>query len=495
MVNVRFLSAARNFNIFNLLIFTILALSSAASAVAQPRHVPNAEAPVNLSTTVAPVERASILVRVFPRTDKGNGEAVVLLMDGRGNILESFQARLEFPGLAQGVKGPNRKVRNGDTPFGVYKYTSFNGGHPDSKLGLAFGTGKINVDDIDMYGEVKEAGRSLIRLHGGGSRLLKLKPPRDPYEPDHPLLPTLGCVRMKNRDVNTLIQAIKNLPGNPPLEFIFIGSQKYLTSLATDPQWSALPWQKVLQTNLRISVPPPGAEEFFLKIRHVDSERNAVRELNVGRSPQSVQSSDAELLELISTFSEDVGERGQEAWNRLRSHPDLIATLLRIQETLPTDSRVRPQIAFVLCNLGHDYQNNKRVIETAFDATPRYRGFYPDEAETMISRLIDKNDDAGLLRTLFTATSRADGALSEGLSITFSANLRDKTRFFLTALKNEPKDVRLRVGRMIQTARYLTNREIARIRRTLKQIKDSSLDLKETVTELLTWGLRIIKRG
>jgi hypothetical protein len=405
-------------------------------------------------------------------------------MDGDGNVLRSFEVRVEFTGLAQGVKGSDRRVQNGDTPFGVYKYANTNGGNPQSRLRPSFGTGKINLDDDDVFGEVKDAGRRLIRLHGGGSRLLKRNPPEDPYAPDQALLPTFGCVRMRNGDVNALIRAIKNLPAEAPLEFIFIGSQKYLTSLANDPNLSTMPWQGALKTDLRLLIPPPPAQEIFLNVGYFYGEQNV---------PQPVQSSDAELLELVSIFSEDVGERGQDALNRLRSHPDLPAALLRIRETLPPDSRVRPQIAFVLCNLGLDYEANKGVIESAFDAAPRYHGFYPDEAEAMLSRLMDKNDDAKILGTLFTATSRADGALSEGLSVTFSEKLRDKTRWFVSALKNEPKDVRLKVGRMISSAGYLTKKEIAQIKRTLEQIKNTSLDLKDTVVELLRSTLWIVR--
>jgi len=490
MDNVRFLSAAR---IFIELVCAILALSSVVSAVAQPRHVEVAAFSPVVSSAAASAGRASILVRVKPRADHGNGDAVIFLMDGEG-VLRSFEARVGLSGLAQGVNGPSRMVQNGDTPFGVYKYTSTNGGLPRSILGPGFGTGKINVDDNDVFGEVKEAGRSLIRLHGGGSRLLRRRPPEDPYAPDQMLLPTFGCVRMKNGDVNALIGTIKDLPAEASLEFIFIGSQKYLIQLATDPTLSAMPWQEVLQTDLRL-IPPSPAQENFLNVGYFFAEGYVVRGRSVGGWQTPVQISDAELLELVTIFSEDVGERGQEAWNRLRSHPDLIAALRRIQEALPPDSRVRPRIAFVLCNLGHNYEANKRVIKSAFDATPPYRGFYPDEAEAMISRLIDKNDDAELLRTLFTATPRADGALSEGLSVTFSEKLRDKTRWFVSTLKNEPEAIRLKVGRMISTAGYLTKTEIAKIKRTLQQIKNTSLDLKDTVLELLSLPLWIVKRG
>jgi hypothetical protein len=134
----------------------------------------------------------------------------------------------------------------GDTPFGVYNYTGTQGGKATDKLGEGFGTGKILLDGV--FGEITDSGRSLIRLHGGGSGLRKRN--QDPYGLDHDLLPTQGCVRMKNGDVNALIQAIKNLPANDPLEFVFIGDAGYLHGLANNPLGAGTRWQGVIKTNL-----------------------------------------------------------------------------------------------------------------------------------------------------------------------------------------------------------------------------------------------------
>src|SRR5438067_2290360 len=82
---------------------------------------------------------------------------------------------------------------------------------------------------------------------GDGINLLKRKPPKDPYELDQELLPTGGCVRLKNRDVNGLIQAINNLPKDDPLEFIFIGDHEYLNNLAIDSALANQRWQLVLR--------------------------------------------------------------------------------------------------------------------------------------------------------------------------------------------------------------------------------------------------------
>lgn len=85
--------------------------------------------------------------------------------------------------------------------------------------------------------------------------LLKKKPPENPYDLDQDLLPTGGCVRMKNGDVNGLIQAINNLPKDDPLEFIYIGDSPYINGLVNDQTQANQRWQGVLRTNLGIHRP------------------------------------------------------------------------------------------------------------------------------------------------------------------------------------------------------------------------------------------------
>jgi len=72
-------------------------------------------------------------------------------------------------------------------------------------------------------------------MHGGGSGLRGRG--QDPYGPRHDLLETQGCVRLQNRDVDSLIGAIRELNDpkkrNDPLEYVFVGDNAYLNNLAT----------------------------------------------------------------------------------------------------------------------------------------------------------------------------------------------------------------------------------------------------------------------
>src|SRR5437016_4829901 len=73
---------------------------------------------------------------------------------------------------------------------------------------------------------------------------------------------------------------------------------------------------------------------------------------------------DLELISQIEQFAEDVGEKGQSAWKKLQSYhrDDLIASLLRLHNSLPKVDPLHVKIAFVLCNLDYEYQANVEII-------------------------------------------------------------------------------------------------------------------------------------
>src|SRR5437588_1230845 len=135
--------------------------------------------------------------------------------------------------------------------------------------------------------------------------------------------------------------------------------------------------------------------------------------LTAQASPRT-QGMDPELTRLIKTFSEDVGENGQAAWQKLQSYPrkDLIDSLLGMRENLPKDSPMQLSVAFVLCNLNYEYQTNVQSIVSALtnvSAQPellcRYRR---GDAWS-----VDTSRRQSLLRVLFGAVPWSDAALSE----------------------------------------------------------------------------------
>ncbi|MCA1568257.1 MAG: L,D-transpeptidase [Acidobacteria bacterium] len=437
---------------------------------------------------------STIVIRINPRRQPrgvraGDGSAVISLLDGAGNLIASFRGSApRFNGRAIGVRGPARNVTNGDTPFGVYRYTFIGGGSPNSRLGTGYGTGKIYVDDRRMYGEmIGPPRRALIRLHGGGSGL------RNPYALNQALLATLGCVRMRNGDVNALIRFIKQLPPDRSLRFIFMGSDRYLHGLARDVRLRRQPWWLILRTSLGIS-----ERRTRRLLERLGSLPDGDERMEPDDNDRAAPVADSELSDLVKQFSEDEGALGQDALNRLRPRVD---ALLRLQRDLPSDDPLQPRISFALCYLGRDCEDNMRVIESAVGGDSPYRGFPADLAAQMLSRLIDRKAAEGreqeattLMGKLFEAAPAADGALSEGLGVAFTDKLRRRTDIFFTAFKpffagqspesradRPPSTVRSRVYNLIGSVGRVTAKDLATIRRRSESRLDSSEDLEETI--------------
>src|SRR5262244_868943 len=63
--------------------------------------------------------------------------------------------------------------------------------------------------------------------------------------------------------------------------------------------------------------------------------------------------SDEELLDLVETFSTDVGEDGEDAWKQLQSYSrqELIDRVTKLDDEPDQDDFVRTNIASLMCNL------------------------------------------------------------------------------------------------------------------------------------------------
>jgi hypothetical protein len=193
---------------------------------------------------------------------------------------------------------------------------------------------------------------------------------------------------------------------------------------------------------------------------------------------------DPELTKLIKTFSEDVGENGQAAWQKLQSYPreDLINSLSNLRNDLPKDSPMQYSIAFVLCNLNYEYQSNVQVIVSAFTKIPHNQNYDADSAGSMVGRLIHRGDKE-LLRALFAAVPWSDAALAEGFSDTFSEELRTDPKEFLNQLKDEPKDTRSKVYALIDSG-SLTAQDVEKLRGQLKSLSRTA-PISQVARELL----------
>jgi hypothetical protein len=156
-----------------------------------------------------------------------------------------------------------------------------------------------------------------------------------------------------------------------------------------------------------------------------------------------------ELRRDVETFARDEGDLGQEAWKRLNGYPksQLIADLRSIQQNTTKGDSLYVDVAFVLCNLYHEYDPNKQIVVSAF-TSKQSRGL---AEERLIDRLIRRGDKE-LLPVLFSAVNKSDGALAEGLAETFAGQIRDDPVSFLIKLSAESPSTRRGIYQILDGA-------------------------------------------
>jgi hypothetical protein len=178
---------------------------------------------------------------------------------------------------------------------------------------------------------------------------------------------------------------------------------------------------------------------------------------------------DQELLEIVETFSTDLGESGENAWKQLKGYPrqELIDRLSRIRDDANPDDFVKTNIAFLMCNLDHDYESNREIIVSAFNQSPDTAELY----EAQIDRLI-RRGDKGLLQVLFEIAPQSDGALSDGLAETFAFQIKTDTEGFLAQLRTQPRSTRSQISDFVNSA--ISEEDKSVIRTSLRSIPESS---------------------
>jgi len=193
-------------------------------------------------------------------------------------------------------------------------------------------------------------------------------------------------------------------------------------------------------------------------------------QLNGKPAPKALSAmSDEELLELVETFSTDVGEDGEDAWKQLQgySRQELIDRVSKIGDEPDQDDFVRTNIAFLMCNLDQDYESNREIIVSAFNQSPDTAELY----EAQIDRLI-RRGDKGLLQILFEITPQSDGALSDGLAETFAFQIKTDTEGFLAQLRNQPRSTRSQISDFVNSA--ISDQDKSAVRSFLRSIPETS---------------------
>jgi hypothetical protein len=191
---------------------------------------------------------------------------------------------------------------------------------------------------------------------------------------------------------------------------------------------------------------------------------------------------DKNLLALAKKFA--VGIENEEAvLQELGRHPrlEILERLTKLQEASREETRASFSIAFLLCNLDYDVENNKRAVVEAFKRDLHSR--HPDsEWEACVLDRLMKKGHKDLLPVLFDAVEYSDGALSQSLSGFLLEQLRDEPQDFLVQLNRQSKSVRQLVYSFLAYAE-IAPEELNKTIRYLNSVSDSNLD--QTRREIL----------
>lgn len=103
-----------------------------------------------------------------------------------------------IPALCKGVEGSRWDVRSGDTPPGLYLCTEVIKTQDNEPAKVWNAYGRYFVDLVEQENQEAKYGRAGVGVHGGGSSL------NSPLAPRQGLVPTLGCIRLMNEDLEKL---------------------------------------------------------------------------------------------------------------------------------------------------------------------------------------------------------------------------------------------------------------------------------------------------
>jgi RHS repeat-associated protein len=258
--------------------FTSVDPLRASANIANPQTLNRYSYVLNRPTIAIDSDGLSTIIVTVTQHGNGYPTSSVRLVSTRGpSASTTIGSDHDYPGtysgLAAGAGGRDRGTHNADTPFGVYKRrgTATQGGTSDDNLGDAYGTGKVLMDPI--AGEVAASGRAGILIHGGGTSVRTHG--GDPFADAQPLYPTHGCVRLRNFDVNELIQNINKVEGtDDALDRIFIGTREELIDMAGQKDANG----NYLYPDLRIGLALYESEAELHKLIEADNERKRKEE-------------------------------------------------------------------------------------------------------------------------------------------------------------------------------------------------------------------------
>jgi len=159
----------------------------------------------NPQLRIDPSGKWDVTVHVYNNRDK-YGYGIAIVTDRHGREVYRFKVRVE------GTGGRNRKVANSDTPLGVYdipeKGTWLKGGSR-----LSYGP-NFRLALNGESGEIKESGRSDIRIHGGRQENYDEATDTWTNAKGPKLKKTHGCMRAFDADIAKMKEITDDLEKN-----------------------------------------------------------------------------------------------------------------------------------------------------------------------------------------------------------------------------------------------------------------------------------------
>lgn len=175
----------------------------------QPTLAPYHYVRNNLISRVDPDGKWDIEVHAYKDRSK-YGYGIAIVKDRHGKEVYRFKVRLE------GTGGRDRMVTNSDTPLGTYDIPDKNMWQTGGSR-LSYGPNPRLILNPES-GEIKESGRSNIRIHGGRQETYNSETKQWESVDNPELKKTHGCLRVYESDVVDLKTITDNLQKNDLLE-------------------------------------------------------------------------------------------------------------------------------------------------------------------------------------------------------------------------------------------------------------------------------------
>lgn len=153
---------------------------------------------------------------------KLNPNDVKCVVNARAHVMKCFTPqglKWTIPCHGEGVEGPGFDTPGGDTPPGMYEIGLITKTQTSEPQSIWNAYGRWFCDLVELENQEASRGRAGCGVHGGGSAS------PNPLAPDQGFYPTLGCLRLLNKDLENvfvpMVQYVKKNKGKIYVEVVW----------------------------------------------------------------------------------------------------------------------------------------------------------------------------------------------------------------------------------------------------------------------------------